>query len=353
VRDHFRDLLSDGPEAKSRIDFEPWFVHQRGLVFVEHGHQYDPFCVTPYLLAPLSPVEPNRVIESLSDTLLRFIVRRTPGMKEYGHENRGLWSYVSWGLSLGLRGTKKLFWHFYSAVRRLRGIARAFGSEAGQRLRAEHHRRVDERAEKMGFARDDLHAALSLHVVPMGLSPRGVLTSVMLDRLLMLAVAVPTLIALLALWPVVPFAPYIIGALVLVCVVLNTHFARLRPNVDPAAVMIERAKDLAKLFPASFIVMGHTHFPISKSVGESTTYINLGAWAEEEPDPSEKKPYRSPRTHLVIHAKEDRHEAHLMEWRSNEGPHPINVMIRPLASDAVVVAETSVSDSAASEKIAS
>lgn len=328
VREDFRVLLSnDDASAKERIDFEPWFVYAKGLVFIEHGHQYDPFCCTPYLLAPLSPLEPDRVLESLSDTLLRYIVRRTPGMKEYGHENRGLWSYITWGLTLGVRGTFKLYLRFWSAVLRLRATARAYSSDTGRRLLRDHHRRLDERAESMGVARECLDSALSLHVTPMALSPRGVLTSVMLDRMATFAVMVPTLIALIALRSAIgPAAPWLIGAVILLWGVLHVHFSRGRPSVDPGEVMVQRSRDIARIFPSSFIVMGHTHAPLAQTISDGTTYINLGAWAEEEPDPEEENPYRSPRTHLVVHANEDCHEAYLLEWLSGEGPREVKAI---------------------------
>lgn len=331
VREDFRALLSAGDEeAASRIDFEPWFFHREGLVYIEHGHQYDPFCATPYILAPLSPDDPQRVLQSLSDTLLRYVVRRTPGMKEYGHENRGLASYISWGLMLGARGTAALIKRFFNAVSHLREIARAYGSELGARIREEHERRLAARASSMGIPVERLHAALGLQVKPLGRTARGVLASVMLDRLAVFAVMVPALIA------IVLFREQLGGhamqaALTLLVVwgILHVWLSRGRPDVDPAAMLGERARELANLFPASFVVMGHTHVPTKKAVGEAI-YINVGSWAEEEPSPEEKTPYRAARTHLVIHAREDRHEAHLYEWRSGEGPHPIHAAIRRL-----------------------
>ena len=108
-------------------------------------------------------------------------------------------------------------------------------------------------------------------------------------------------------------------------------------DVDPAALMSVRARDLAKLFPSSFIVKGHTHVPTTKPLVDDAVYINLGSWAEEEPDAKDDpaKVYRAARTHVVIHAKDDRHEAHLYEWRTGEGPRVVTSVVRPLG-EAVV-----------------
>jgi hypothetical protein len=73
-------------------------------------------------------------------------------------------------------------------------------------------------------------------------------------------------------------------------------------TLDAAEVLADRAGRLAQLFPAAFVVMGHTHAPAVVPVGGESTYVNVGSWSEPEgengaePHPSA----RAPRTHLVI-----------------------------------------------------
>lgn len=326
VKDDFRELLAQAPatpaEVAARIDFEPWFFHRESFVYVEHGHQFDPFCSTPLVFAPLSPMDPERVLQSLSDTLLRYIVRRTPGMKEYGHENRGLTSYISWGLMLGARGTVALFARFFDAILHLHEIARAYEGPIGAQLAREHEERLAAHARAKGLEESRLRRALELHPPAMGRTPRGVLASVMLDRLFVFVLMVVTLAVVLGFrGSLGAWATPAIGGLCVTWAVLHVVLSRGRPSVDPGALMAERAAEIVKLFPASFVVMGHTHVPTTRSLGEAH-YVNLGSWAEEEPDPDEHpdKVYRAARTHLVVHAKEDGHEAHLVEWRSGQGP---------------------------------
>lgn len=323
-------------DVAARVEFLPWFFHREGLVYIEHGHQYDPFCATPHVFAPLSPLDPRRVLQSVSDTLLRFIVRRTPGMKEYGHETRGLASYIAWGLMLGARGTARLFKRFLHAVLVLREVAKAYGSEIGARIREEHERRLARYAKRMRIAEGRLRAALALQAEPAGKTLRGVLASVMLDRLSVF-VAMVVALAAIALFhgAMGGLALYLAGALLLLWTALHVRLSRARPNVDPGAQMRRRAGELAKLFPASFVVMGHTHVPASEPVGDAV-YINVGSWAEEEPDPSAdaSKAYRAARTHLVVHVRSDRHEALLCEWRSGEGPRELSSVVRSVHFEA-------------------
>ena len=49
-------------------------------------------------MAPLSPMDPKRIARSFWDVLLRWVVRPTRGMPEYGHERMGhCRTTSSWG----------------------------------------------------------------------------------------------------------------------------------------------------------------------------------------------------------------------------------------------------------------
>ena len=63
--------------------------------------------------------------------------------------------------------------------------------------------------------------------------------------------------------------------------------------------MEARAHDVARLFPAPFVVMGHTHVPKRIPLAHGAVYINTGTWAEEA-DPRGLVTPPAPRTHLVV-----------------------------------------------------
>jgi UDP-2,3-diacylglucosamine pyrophosphatase LpxH len=91
-------------------------------------------------------------------------------------------------------------------------------------------------------------------------------------------------------------------------------------QIDPAEQMFSRASDVARLLPAAFVVMGHTHCPTERPLSDGrTTYINLGSWAEEEQETPSERAYRAARTHLVIQQKDDGAHAELRQW-SSDGP---------------------------------
>jgi hypothetical protein len=237
-------------------------------------------------------------------------------MSEQGHETTGMLHYVAFALKLGIMGQLRLAGRFASAVMELFRLHREHLSEASQRLRAEHERRVALLAEASRIGHDRLRALLRLQAMPITKSVRGIVASVLLDRLA-LALAATIAVAVLAI--IGAFHGHalfgVLGVLV-AWALFHRHLVKSR-HVDAAEELAGRARELGRLFPAAFVVMGHTHTPAEIPAG-AATYINLGSWAEEESADGEL--HRAARTHLVIHVDGDHAEAELLTWRSGEGP---------------------------------
>ena len=89
---------------------------------------------------------------------------------------------------------------------------------------------------------------------------------------------------------------------------------RTRGDIDASALLRERAARVGSVFPAAFIVMGHTHLPELSATCAESAYVNLGAWAEEELDAGESTSLPATRTHLVVQIIDGRPTAVLMQW---------------------------------------
>ena len=309
----------DPASFQERIEFSPWFFYRDGVAYIEHGHQYDPFCSTEHVMAPLSPVDPRRIARGFTDVFLRFVVKPTLGMKEHGHEHAGMLDYLAFGARLGFGGLFRLGARFVVAIQELFRLRRACFTEAAKVLRTEHERRVALVSEATRIGMDRLRALLSLQVPPITQSVRGILASVLLDRL---ALALASLLALCVVAVIGVYhghALYAAFGVLAAWALFHRHLSAQR-TVDSADLLIAKASQLSKLFPAAFVVMGHTHTPVHVPAG-SATYINVGSWAEEEgAGQSEDPAPRAPRTHLVIHMREARPEARLLIWESGSGP---------------------------------
>jgi UDP-2,3-diacylglucosamine pyrophosphatase LpxH len=299
------------------IDFRAWFFYWGGVAYIEHGHQYDPFCATENLMAPLSPLDPRRVARGFCDVLLRFVVRPTRGMREHGHEQMGLFDYLGFGAKLGMGGMARLGLRFGEAVVELFRLRREYLSEAAATLKIEHERRVTALAEATRIGMDRIRALVALQRPPITRSIRGILASVLLDRL---ALAFVASILLIVTGILGAYSGRYFGASVCVALawILGHRYLAGQRKIDPTDELAERATHLARLLPAALVVMGHTHAPVEVAMNDGAAkYVNLGSWAEEEPDSTLSQ--RAARTHLVVHLEDGRPVAELRAWEA-EGP---------------------------------
>jgi UDP-2,3-diacylglucosamine pyrophosphatase LpxH len=321
VQDAFRnELLRRASFAADQLSFAPWFYYEKGIVYVEHGHQYDAFCSLEHVLHPVSPSDPRRTARSLADILLRYVVRPTRGLGEAGHAAASMLDYLRFGARLGLPGMFSLARRFASATRALVALWRDQFGQSAQRIRREHERRMRRlsRLQRIGIGR--LRRLARLQRPPLTRSLLGLLAGVMLDRVAVGTVAVFVSAVVLLFVPSSALAWGIVLGVLAVSGVLAVLWRRLRGSLEPSAELRESSVRLARLFPAAFIVMGHTHLPETRAT-ERSTYVNLGAWAEDETPEGFEQDLPATRTHLVVTRGAEHPVAELLAW-CDGGPVP-------------------------------
>ena len=338
VKEELRELLVEialrtggrdtafAAEFAERIEFAPWFYYVGGVAYVEHGHQYDTLCSTEHVMSPVSPIDPRRLARSFADVLLRWVVRPTRGVPEYGHHRMGLANYIMLGVRLGAGGLIRLVGRFAAAVREMFRLRRASFSEAARALHAEHERRITALAVARRVGIERLRALAALQAPPVTLSIPKILAGVLLDRLAvgfgagltMAGIAIsgdhhgwrwPAVVGVALLWTLAHF------------LLRARRRAWFGARLDNDEILVERAGHLAHLFPAAFVVMGHTHTPAMVPVAQgAATYVNVGSWHEAETDDeSDVGPNRAARTHLVIHPAPSGATGEFLAW-SPGGP---------------------------------
>lgn len=317
----------DAAAFRARVSFSPWFHWEPGLVWVEHGHQYDPMCSFDFQLYPVHPKDDRRIADDLSALALRFIVNPTPRLNREASEHWSVLDFARWVRALGVRELARMFGRYMTMSRRLFSMWR--GSRAAvlvRRLREENERRM----RALPFAREigeaTLRAVDALKSASVGQSLFRTLQSVFLDRFALAGlVAVATVLALVlgASWPVVGITA---GASAVVAVGLAALSAH-RRVVDATPSLRAAAARVAEWVGTRFVVMGHTHRPMEVPIGEARWYYNVGNWTEED-DGAEgaagaaPPAPRAPLTHLVIDASADPH-AELRSWHRPTGlPRP-------------------------------
>jgi UDP-2,3-diacylglucosamine pyrophosphatase LpxH len=305
----------DTDAAAARVEETPWFYEVEGVAYIEHGHQYDPFCAVDHVLAPRRPRDPRRTARGFIDVLLRFVVRPTPGVPEHGHETMGVLDYFRIAAKLGPRGMTRLVLRFVRAVRELFRVRADAASEAAAQLAAEHEQLLARFAAARRMGREKLRALRDLQVAPITRTVRGILASLLLDQLALGAIALVLCVTLgvLALTADAHFG-WGLGA-ALVGWPATSAWLRRGRRIDSDVELRLRAEALSALFAAPIVVMGHTHVARRQRVGRDATYVNVGSWSECEGN-------RATRTHLVIERALGGLRAELRAWCPKRGPLP-------------------------------
>jgi UDP-2,3-diacylglucosamine pyrophosphatase LpxH len=325
-------LSAHAPVTEDRVQFSPWFYYEEGRVFVEHGHQYDRYCSHENMLHPVSPRDERRSQRSLSDILLRQVVRPTRGLLETGHERATAVDYIVFGARLGIGGLVGLAARFALAVGTLFSVWRSHQTQGALRVREKHEGLMSELATRLGLGLDRLRALSSLQIPPVTTSFMRLARTVMLDRILFGVSGTLALLLAVLLAPAALHAGVAVSAVVGVLFVVNAVVFRGRHDIEPSKELRDRAARVATLFPAAFVVMGHTHLPeVHEGKGSPSVYVNLGAWAghvnEESGSNGAEAPGAASRTHFVLLSPPEEGDgcggsevAELRVWDTASGP---------------------------------
>jgi len=311
-------LTGEGPTAfddaaiAARIEDAPWFLDVAGVAYIEHGHQYDPFCSVDHVLSPRRARDPRRTAWGFVDVLLRFVVRRTPGVPEHGHETMGVTDYLRMAARLGPSGMWLLLVRFIRAIRELFRLRTEYATDAARRLATDHELLLTKFAVARRMGHEKLLALRDLQVAPITRTVRGILASLLLDQLAVGAIGIVLLAVFVVLSLFYPGFLWGDGAVIAAWVAVFFLLRHLR-KIDPDIELGLRAGALARIFSAPFVVMGHTHVPRRQPIAGGATYVNLGSW-------SECVGQNATRTHLVIDGEPSALRAELRSWCSIRGP---------------------------------
>jgi UDP-2,3-diacylglucosamine pyrophosphatase LpxH len=306
------------------VTFHDWFYYVKDVLFVEHGHEYDPMCSFGDPLLPLCARDPSRMRLTPSNVLNRYVVRPTPGVATSGHETASFSSYLQLAASLGLRGGLALAGRFARAAGCLLWSALL---SRRQRLHIERARdsRLRALARRHGLSADLLSDLSRLHVKPAAQSVRALMRGLYLDRLLLIACVG---LALLFAWSSMgALLAAQTSALSLSVALVTGRLTGRGRDIDPARRMRAGAAEIARQLGVRYVVMGHTHAPCFDRIAARAHYVNLGNWGDDElPAATNVVPSDPPCTYLEVTDDGAGPTARLMRWVEDR---PVALVVAP------------------------
>jgi UDP-2,3-diacylglucosamine pyrophosphatase LpxH len=303
---------------RAAVSFRPWFFHVPGLLYVEHGHEYDPMCGQGDPLSPVCLRDTRRIRLTTSHVLMRYVARPTPGLSTVGHEHVTFAGYCALATSFGLIKGLRLGVRFARATLRLLREVLIYRWHRS-RLDRSTTSRLRALARRDRIAHETLAALRRLHVRPGTQSVRAVLSHLYWDR-----VALVLFAGLGVLFTVASLASQetLLVALAHVasaCIIAAVSSAR---DIDPSHRMRSSAPQIAEQLGVRYVVMGHTHEPrFDALAGGAAHYVNLGFWGEDEL-PEDRRPgsAQPPCTYFFLRPGPAGYEGGLLRWDPQQGP---------------------------------
>jgi hypothetical protein len=316
-------------ECARRVRICPWFFSVEGLLYVEHGHEFDAMCSYGDPLLPTCPRDSRRIRVNPFSLMLRQVARPTRGLSTSSYENVGFGSYIKLLGNLGLSGSVGIALRFAAAVWRLLGecLDCARGDGRMRKLRARARRRRF--AREAGTSPEQLNALERLYTPPAAHSVACVLRGLYLDRIcaMLMAVACVVVGACLA-----RYRDVLSGVACALPAALFGAYGCWGPNRDiaPTGRMRRCADEIARLFGARFVVMGHTHEAERRPLDTGACYVNLGHWGRDDV-PEERAPdeHQTPCTYLWLADRGAGYRAELLRWDAACGPRQYSVETTP------------------------
>jgi len=137
------------------------------------------------VLYPVSPNDPRRTTFSLSDILVRYVVRPTPGMTEGGHDRMEALDYLRFAVSLGAGGMLALLGRFLRVLGAALALWREHWSHATASIRREHERMLERWCEARQTRVERVLELVRLQLPPLTRSLAGIATSRLLNWILL------------------------------------------------------------------------------------------------------------------------------------------------------------------------
>ncbi len=299
-------LKTQPDEISGRIHFCDWFYYEDGLVYIEHGNQYDDYCSYEHVLAPIDEHSYN-MEDPISHRTYREFASMLQGMLDLHSIDRWtFFDFLRWSLSLAPRLLAKLAYTYLASVAFLVSTKRRL-INAAKNAKRRHLERRAQLSHRFGIQDEIVHRLDELRKRPAGRSIFRGLCMLYLDRVFLLGLNF--FLGIVCLFLPVDWMMRMnifLGSLGL-SLAANLVLDRLR-DVPSHPKLQKMAKEVARVVRVPFIIFGHTHVPVAEKTAEATSedsswYLNTGSWTVP-----------TGLTHVCVLAHEESPLAELRRW---------------------------------------
>jgi hypothetical protein len=281
------------------------------VAWIEHGHQYDPYCSFDSVLDPATDehdLDPN-----VDSALLHYVANHFMPQRAASW-GKGFFWYLRWAINQGATKLITIYSGYQDMVLNLlqRWRRRTFNTNEQLARRARHREALKALALKAKLPEEVLVKLHNLRKQPIINELRTLIQGLMLDRLLLL-VAGPALILLplLLSWPLNIIA-WLCSVIILIPWVKIAYEPRI--TSDPRVFMHQVTSTIRQQTKVPIVVFGHSHdAKMIQDEQDNGLYINSGSWV-----PHTARNDLGAFTHVLIHHTDNGIKAMLCQWRDGK-----------------------------------
>jgi UDP-2,3-diacylglucosamine pyrophosphatase LpxH len=270
-----------------QVQFHDWFYLEPGFFYAEHGHAHDRYSVHGDFFAGHGGEQEMQL--ATSSKIMRYFVNRYTEQVEPADDVDawGVKEYLDWVLKAGnpLRVAADyfvmVFRVIYPIVRQSLKISRAFVRAADKAIDSGAHAR--QMLARFEGTEKQAQQLLAIASRPAEQSLFDSMQLFYLDRMLLallcLFCAWSTALSVRGFWT----TGLTLTGVGILFAALNALLAGKR-KTDVHPILQEAARRVAQVFDVKYIVMGHSHRPVDRTVGNGARYFNLGSWTGRSGD---------------------------------------------------------------------
>lgn len=275
------------PETlRGNVHFHPWCIYEPGLFWLEHGHQYDPFCSVVNILHPVHPTHRDRLEQPLTYLAIRYVSNHFVGFSTHDKESWRAKDYLISFLKAGMRAMATAA-RFYLML--MVYLVRIYRRSGGQKLFWENtiqRERLSKLARRFQLPVETIQRIDDLKAKPMMKNLFSSFRSLKLDQVVWV---LGSLFCSLVI-AVLPFQWWI---RLLVLITLFTTVALILKRIvsgedtDARRKLRRAAFAIEEILDVPLVLLGHSHVPTMQPHPTKTNayYVNSGCWIAERTHP--------------------------------------------------------------------
>ncbi len=299
----------DADTIRERIGFHPWFFYEKGVAWIEHGHQYDECSSFDNALVPVAP-DGKHIATNVDAATLRYLTNRFDDVEPHSVQEWSFVGYLRLTLGLGVRSMFKMIGSYFSYVASLLAVWRTETrpTRANRDLREQHRAKRRRLGSQWQLSESTLTAVDRLRRRPVVGNLGRLLSVAMVDRVAINLLALLAVVLTFVFAPLIWAIPGTVG--ITVGSYLVSSWAARRRKIDPESSLGAAAGRILGHVDARFVVLSHTHEPVDEELPSGRRYFNTGTWMATT-RPGLLRSF----THVVIRHGPHGPTARLRQWR--------------------------------------